>query len=510
MSIKTLEINGIRSFSNETKIDFAIPDGKTPGSGLTIIVGANNSGKSSIIECLNIISKNKNTFTQKIRNKNCNSLPYIKITSSSGNQYEMISSEDESCFVNKYKNGLKVEDFNISEIPLLIFSTKRFFSSNFNPNRRDILDYAFSLNSEFRDENNYRNEFGERLIDIYNKNLEEYRKEINYILPNIPNWTVDADNENAYEIKFTESNAMHNSNGAGSGVNNIFVLVDGYLNTPDNITIVIDEPELSLHPDVQERIFSRLLELSKTKQIIITSHSPYFIDYEVLKGNGKIIRTVNINNSTEVYELDKSIYEKDIEKLIHNDHNPHIFGINSKEILFLNDNIILVEGQEDVICYKKIFNNYGFTNYPKFYGWGVGSSSNFDKILDLMKTLGYKKVFCIADGDKETRDKVKDLKTIYTDYHFFNIEAEDIRNKKLSDKENRILDILKSKNDEDLKQVEDYFENKKRNGLVDSIKNCIVKEEYDENIKRLINEIKNYFSLSDIPKLEDNISNKDG
>ncbi|WP_305840058.1 AAA family ATPase [Photobacterium leiognathi] len=50
MALDKIEINGYRGFNNEVTVKFAIPNGK-PGSGLTIITGANNSGKSSIIEC---------------------------------------------------------------------------------------------------------------------------------------------------------------------------------------------------------------------------------------------------------------------------------------------------------------------------------------------------------------------------------------------------------------------------------------------------------------------------
>lgn len=37
MSIKKLTINGLRGFSDETNIHFAIPDNVTPGRGLTIL-----------------------------------------------------------------------------------------------------------------------------------------------------------------------------------------------------------------------------------------------------------------------------------------------------------------------------------------------------------------------------------------------------------------------------------------------------------------------------------------
>ena len=35
-------------------------------------------------------------------------------------------------------------------------------------------------------------------------------------------------------------------------------------------------------------------------------------------------------------------------------HNPHLWGMDAKEIFFLEDNIIIVEGQEDVISFNKL------------------------------------------------------------------------------------------------------------------------------------------------------------
>jgi len=50
MSLSSIEILGFRGFATKQKLEIALPDGNTPGSGLTIIVGANNSGKSTITE----------------------------------------------------------------------------------------------------------------------------------------------------------------------------------------------------------------------------------------------------------------------------------------------------------------------------------------------------------------------------------------------------------------------------------------------------------------------------
>ncbi|MDF4756724.1 AAA family ATPase, partial [Vibrio parahaemolyticus] len=63
--IKELTIKGLRGFANQQIIRFAEPDNVNEGSGLTVIVGSNNAGKSTIIEGLMAISQMEApTFTQ--------------------------------------------------------------------------------------------------------------------------------------------------------------------------------------------------------------------------------------------------------------------------------------------------------------------------------------------------------------------------------------------------------------------------------------------------------------
>ena len=55
MLISTLDIIGFRGFAQEQTLHFAQPTGAV-GSGLTIIVGPNNGGKSTIIESLRALT----------------------------------------------------------------------------------------------------------------------------------------------------------------------------------------------------------------------------------------------------------------------------------------------------------------------------------------------------------------------------------------------------------------------------------------------------------------------
>ena len=49
--IKSITIHGLRGFGREHTINFAIPI-RRQGSGLTIMVGSNNTGKTTILEAI--------------------------------------------------------------------------------------------------------------------------------------------------------------------------------------------------------------------------------------------------------------------------------------------------------------------------------------------------------------------------------------------------------------------------------------------------------------------------
>ena len=101
----------------------------------------------------------------------------------------------------------------------------------------------------------------------------------------------------------------------GSGIEMIYAVL--FLDTlaslsKENLIILMDEPELHLHPKLQEKFADYIYELSKDDkyQIIITSHSPIFFKNLCKKENVTSIITRYSNNEFELknYEPKSSIF----------------------------------------------------------------------------------------------------------------------------------------------------------------------------------------------------------
>ena len=92
------------------------------------------------------------------------------------------------------------------------------------------------------------------------------------------------DNWKPYSTAFfsikKENNQFLNLNMLGSGYEMIFSLIfASTLSKQSNkqLIVMIDEPELHMHPKLQEKLCTLLIELSKESQIFISTHSPLLV-----------------------------------------------------------------------------------------------------------------------------------------------------------------------------------------------------------------------------------------
>jgi len=111
--------------------------------------------------------------------------------------------------------------------------------------------------------------------------------------------------------------------------------------------MIIDEPELHLHPQIQERYLSIIQKASVDfdLQFIIATHSPVFINTTTID---KVFRFYN-NSFTEVINPDIEPEGKDLIRILN--------YTNSAKIFF-TQKIVLVEGETDEYFFRRFYDHY--------------------------------------------------------------------------------------------------------------------------------------------------------
>lgn len=107
-------------------------------------------------------------------------------------------------------------------------------------------------------------------------------------------------------------------------------------NQADRVSVVaIEEPESHLHPESAHQLYDTIHALSENHQVVLTTHSPLFVNRTSLKDN--II--VNAGKATAVKKI------KDIRDVL---------GTKVSDNLINAEHVLVVEGEDDKIVLEKI------------------------------------------------------------------------------------------------------------------------------------------------------------
>lgn len=429
--VKELSILGLRGFGDKQTIRFSIPNGN-PGSGITFIVGANNSGKSTILEALKSftfpqMNNQCISFSEKKRNrKNQNSSISLVLTSQN-NITMYIESLESGGSRTKWRTDPEISYGMIENFPKIYsVPSRRTINYEFYQSYSDRMNYIMNQQSGNFSRQLNNDIFYGRIFKMHD-NKPAFDKLLKEILGYKLDWTIDQNESGTYYIKLDQKNGDHTSEGLGDGIWGIFTICDALYDSNAGDTITIDEPELSLHPLLQKRLMKTFIKMSQDRQIIISTHSPYFIDINSLIEGASLFRTKkNSQGDIEIHFLEKHSTNT-LSSQLRNINQPHTFGLQAREVFFLEENIIIVEGQEDVVIYNKIFNDLGIEIPGEFFGWGAGGADNIPNIMRLFKDLGYERVIAILDNDKP--EVLEQINKDYPNYKAIRISLDDVRDK---------------------------------------------------------------------------------
>lgn len=358
MFVSKVEIKNFRLFSEEDNYkieDFNVPDNQNEGTGLTVFVGENGCGKTSVLDAIslsmleyktetfNVLDMSdpvKNTeirvysdnpFTVKgtmpkgefsslgfyfkggMRSRSSSS--YLSTSVVCDQQYikeDPIKPKDGSPDLRlSVNNPFSGKRFNETDLVYLdknrLFQTR---SGTYNSTRFDRImeDFNFqyiknsssienlntALNTTIKVDK-VENESLAKAIDKF-KEISDIKVQLDFIDNYKPF-------KNASFVIKKDKNIQIPLSSLGSGYEMIFSLIYSYymaIQEDKKMIILIDEPELHLHPKIQEEFVKFLLEISKNAQVIITTHSPLLMKQLVYNTN---VKTIVLNKDKTIVKM---------------------------------------------------------------------------------------------------------------------------------------------------------------------------------------------------------------
>ncbi len=448
--IEEISCCGYRGFAQKQVLKLAIPDNEKRGSGLTVLIGPNGGGKSTIVECFSKINQNRVSFSEGKRNKLAGDKVCIEI------KYDGHTGKLET--INKGSEAKWSTDEPNNKPKIYYLPSRRVFNPHFVKNTKNRNQYIQDPEDiQFR--GSQLNHFTHRLFDL-NKAPEEFNKIFWRILGKKLQWTIDQTDQGQYYVKVKKANTIfHNSDGLGEGIVSLLFITDAIFKAQWDELIVIDEPELSLHPQLQLRLLNEILELTKTTQVVFSTHSANMISLEAAINGGEIARVHEKGNTSIINQIDDKCREY-FESYLKNIYNPHIMGSDARSCLFSEEGLIITEGQEDVMLIPKILEQLGLPTHDiSLFGFGAGGASNISHIAYILKCLGFSHIGALFDGDKEKEFNEFNDEYNGDGYMAWILTADDIRDKPAVNKESKsgLLDenfqLKPEYNNEELKGI---------------------------------------------------------
>ncbi|WP_017967597.1 AAA family ATPase [Rhizobium leguminosarum] len=214
---------------------------------------------------------------------------------------------------------------------------------------------------------------------------------------------------NTYDVRLTKQGSSFLVGAASSGERELLTYLFAiYALNVRNALIIVDEPELHLHPRWQSALFALFEKLSKTtgNQFVLATHSPTFISPASIQ---YVSRVFSENQKSDIVRLNSTA-------LPNAKHLFNVVNTQNNERVFFTDTVVLVEGLSDRIVFEKVLEivakQNGIQGIPSLEVVSVGGKGLFAAYQKLLEACHVKWVV-IADLDYIEQVGSGDVKKLF-------------------------------------------------------------------------------------------------
>lgn len=379
-------------------------------SSFNILVGPNNAGKTNVLDAFEVFFNEEKSSLQKDDSYIELTLENKRLTYSNGNL-----SEAPDCNLVRIDNTKSLQE--IVNKRLKPFKKK-------NPKRYE--EFSAMLSSYFQD------------LQI---------------------------SESLFKSNVETDHGKESIDRMGEGFKRLFVMLF-YIYNPLYDIVLIDEPEMHLHPSIIKKFLKILSHNDLGCQILMTTHHPTMVQAKLLDKTWRVSR--NENRSTTINKFNKRSLDINVDRFVQeiNDDN---------SAMLFADKVLLVEGVSDSILMRGLIDKFHETaeDIKVVYAGGVGDIDLYEKICKIfgipyrimidgdMLNFYWKKKFGEESASKEKKRAELEAKNIFV----LRGDLEDNYPKKYQKKDTKPLNALiagnsVTKNDfKEMKELKRVIEN---------------------------------------------------
>lgn len=438
--ITRLTISRYRSIGDKIEINF-------PKNKPVVLVGENNAGKSNIVKAIQLVlgpfwpgnhEPEDNEFFERNRSapieiavefdpneplgdrftrliwKYDSSLPdpvtFKAIDSTNEPRYPRSEDRDTcTCIVVEAERNLHYHLSYASKWTLLSRLMHKFHRKlTAHSPIRSLLEHQFEKTKELFFQ-----------IPEFNTFVRELQQEFDDLVANMPHrLTVNFEAYNpinffhALRLQAAEGNEPRTLDEMGTGEQQVLALAFAYAYAKafhEGVFLVIEEPEAHLHPLAQQWLSRKLRSRCyEGLQILLTTHSPFFVNIEDLEG---IVLVYKEDGMTRVRQLTRHEFAEHCvnlgapkQKITHENILPFYAANSTNDLMsgLFARAVVLVEGQTELLALPVLLEKQGFeVNREGVAILNVGGKGNLAKWYRLYTAYN---IPCYVVFDNDARD----------------------------------------------------------------------------------------------------------